>query len=316
MAPGVRLYDRLGWHAGGARADALGAHGGARRRLGAPSRDRIPASGASTSGWWDYAKAYLLDRERGSWHSRLDRDNTPHAGTQVGKPDTYHSLQAMLLPRLPLTPSFASALAADQIRRGLACGHDPHARGPASASIGTDLWDIQIPPVEKIIRTVLVYVAIVAIIRVAGKRLMAQMNSLDLVVVLLLNNVVQNAIIGDDNSITRGVIDAIVLVVVNAAAERTAQGLARLPPSSGDVPPSWCAMARSSRAAWTGSASMPPNSRRRCASGAQTASTSGPRHLRSGRLHHCRRQARRAGASSYGEFTAAMARLEERAWIP
>ena len=91
------------------------------------------------------------------------------------------------------------------------------------ASIGTDLWDIQIPPVEKIIRTVLVYVAIVAIIRVAGKRLMAQMNSLDLVVVLLLSNVVQNAIIGDDNSITGGVIGAIVLVVVNAAAERIAQ---------------------------------------------------------------------------------------------
>ncbi len=91
------------------------------------------------------------------------------------------------------------------------------------ASIGTDLWDIQIPPVEKLIRTVLVYVAIVAIIRVAGKRLMAQMNSLDLVVVLLLSNVVQNAIIGDDNSITGGVIGAIVLVVVNAAAERIAQ---------------------------------------------------------------------------------------------
>ena len=91
------------------------------------------------------------------------------------------------------------------------------------ASIGTDLWDIQIPPVEKIIRTVLVYVAIVAIIRVAGKRLMAQMNSLDLVVVLLLSSVVQNAIIGDDNSITGGVIGAIVLVVVNAAAERIAQ---------------------------------------------------------------------------------------------
>ena len=91
------------------------------------------------------------------------------------------------------------------------------------ASIGTDLWDIQIPPVEKIIRTVLVYVAIVAIIRVAGKRLMAQMNSLDLVVVLLLSSVVQNAIIGDDNSITGGVIGAIVLVVLNAAAERIAQ---------------------------------------------------------------------------------------------
>lgn len=61
--------------------------------------------------WWEYAKAHLVDTERGSWISELDQTNHPHAGTWVGKPDTYHAVQAMLLPRLPLTPSFASALA-------------------------------------------------------------------------------------------------------------------------------------------------------------------------------------------------------------
>jgi uncharacterized membrane protein YcaP (DUF421 family) len=66
-------------------------------------------------------------------------------------------------------------------------------------------------------------VGILLIIRIAGKRLMAQMNSLDLVVVLLLSNVVQNAIIGEDNSIAGGLLGAVVLVAVNAALDRWAQ---------------------------------------------------------------------------------------------
>lgn len=78
------------------------------------------------------------------------------------------------------------------------------------------------PPAEKVIRTVLVYLGIAVIIRVAGKRLMAQMNTLDLVVVLLLSNVVQNAIIGDDNSLSGGMLGAVVLVAVNAVLERVA----------------------------------------------------------------------------------------------
>ena len=60
--------------------------------------------------WWAYARRHLLDQREGSWYAELDADNRPAAGTWVGKPDTYHSVQAMLLPRLPLTPSFASAL--------------------------------------------------------------------------------------------------------------------------------------------------------------------------------------------------------------
>ena len=88
--------------------------------------------------------------------------------------------------------------------------------------VSSDLWGMGIPPAEKVIRTVLFYLGIAVIIRVAGKRLMAQMNTLDLVVVLLLSNVVQNAIIGADNSLSGGMLGAVVLVAVNAVLERVA----------------------------------------------------------------------------------------------
>jgi sulfoquinovose isomerase len=64
--------------------------------------------------WWEYAERYLIDVEHGSWHHELDPANRPAdvaEATWVGKPDIYHALQAVLLPGLPLAPSFASALA-------------------------------------------------------------------------------------------------------------------------------------------------------------------------------------------------------------
>jgi uncharacterized membrane protein YcaP (DUF421 family) len=69
---------------------------------------------------------------------------------------------------------------------------------------------------EKTLRTILVYAAIVILLRLAGKRDLAQLNTLDLTVILLLSNVVQNAIIGNDNSLIGGVYGAAVLVGVNA----------------------------------------------------------------------------------------------------
>jgi uncharacterized membrane protein YcaP (DUF421 family) len=91
------------------------------------------------------------------------------------------------------------------------------------SGLSNDLFGLQISFWDKVIRTVVVYLGILLIIRVAGKRLMAQMNSMDLVVVLLLSNVVQNAIIGQDNSLIGGLIGAAVLVVVNAGLDRLAQ---------------------------------------------------------------------------------------------
>ncbi len=81
---------------------------------------------------------------------------------------------------------------------------------------------------EKLARTVVVYLAIAILIRLAGKRLLAQMNSLDLVVVLLLSNVVQNAIIGPDNSLLGGLLGAAVLIGFNAIVDRIAESGPRM----------------------------------------------------------------------------------------
>lgn len=78
-----------------------------------------------------------------------------------------------------------------------------------------DLFAMDMSPLEKILRTIGVYLAMLVVIRIFGKRLMAQMNSLDLVVVLLLSNVVQNAVIGDDNTLIGGILGAVVLVLAN-----------------------------------------------------------------------------------------------------
>jgi uncharacterized membrane protein YcaP (DUF421 family) len=75
---------------------------------------------------------------------------------------------------------------------------------------------------DKAIRTVAVYAAVLAVLRFFGKRQLAQLNAFDLVVVLLLSNVVQNAIIGPDNSLVGGLVGAVVLVAVNSLVVRAA----------------------------------------------------------------------------------------------
>lgn len=60
---------------------------------------------------WDFIATHLRDARGGSWWHELDETNRPATGTWSGKPDLYHAVQATLLPRLPLAPSIASALA-------------------------------------------------------------------------------------------------------------------------------------------------------------------------------------------------------------
>ena len=84
----------------------------------------------------------------------------------------------------------------------------------------SDLWTLGVPVAEKVVRTVLVYGGLAVLLRVAGKRNLAQLNSFDLVVVLLLSNVVQNAIIGPDDSLTGGLLGAVVLLGVNSLVVR------------------------------------------------------------------------------------------------
>ncbi|GAA2166397.1 DUF421 domain-containing protein [Pedococcus bigeumensis] len=103
-----------------------------------------------------------------------------------------------------------------------------HVVAAAQQGVLDDLLHLPMPAAEKIVRTVAVYLGILIVIRVAGKRLMAQMNSQDLVVVLLLSNVVQNAIIGEDNSLVGGLIGAAVLVLVNSGLDHLTFRSARL----------------------------------------------------------------------------------------
>lgn len=79
---------------------------------------------------------------------------------------------------------------------------------------------LQVTPADKIIRTLAVYVALAIILRLVGKRDLAQLNTFDLVVMLVLSNVVQNAIIGPDNSLLGGLLGAVVLVGANAGVVR------------------------------------------------------------------------------------------------
>jgi len=77
------------------------------------------------------------------------------------------------------------------------------------------MFHLPLPILEKLARPVIVYLVLVILLRLFGKRELAQLNPFDLVVLLSLSNTVQNAIIGDDNSITGGVIGAFGLLAIN-----------------------------------------------------------------------------------------------------
>src|SRR5438552_7871086 len=83
-----------------------------------------------------------------------------------------------------------------------------------------DMFVLALPVAEKILRPILVYVFLIVSLRLAGKRELAQLNPFDLVVLLTISNTVQNAIIGDDNSVTGGMIGAGTLLLVNQLVVR------------------------------------------------------------------------------------------------
>jgi uncharacterized membrane protein YcaP (DUF421 family) len=78
-----------------------------------------------------------------------------------------------------------------------------------------DLLVPGLPILEKILRPAIVYVFLVVSLRLAGKHQLAQLNPFDLVVLLTLSNTVQNAIIGEDNSVSGGLIGAATLLLIN-----------------------------------------------------------------------------------------------------
>ena len=96
------VRERMHWVVAEAIAAAAALHAATGdARLDAPYR-----------AWWDYVGDHVLDREHGSWRHELDPTNQPSGTVWPGKADLYHAVQATLLPRLPLAPSIAPALAA------------------------------------------------------------------------------------------------------------------------------------------------------------------------------------------------------------
>jgi uncharacterized membrane protein YcaP (DUF421 family) len=83
-----------------------------------------------------------------------------------------------------------------------------------------DMFVLNLPWIEKIARPIVVYFALVVLLRIFGKRELAQLNPFDLVVLLSVSNTVQNAIIGDDNSITGGLLGAVSLFAINYVVVR------------------------------------------------------------------------------------------------
>jgi len=81
--------------------------------------------------------------------------------------------------------------------------------------IWKDMFVVTLPILEKILRPVIVYFFLVVMLRLSGKRELVQLNPFDLVVLLTLSNTVQNAIIGDDNSVSGGLLGATSLLAVN-----------------------------------------------------------------------------------------------------
>ena len=83
------------------------------------------------------------------------------------------------------------------------------------AKLWSDMFSLGLPVLEKIVRPMIVYAFLVGALKLTGKRELAQLNPFDLVVLLTLSNTVQNAIIGEDNSVLGGVIGASALLATN-----------------------------------------------------------------------------------------------------
>lgn len=90
------------------------------------------------------------------------------------------------------------------------------------------MFHLPLPILEKILRPVVVYLFLIGFLRLFGKRELAQLNPFDLVVLLSLSNTVQNAMIGDDNSVSGGVIGAFSLLTINWLLSRVLFNMPKL----------------------------------------------------------------------------------------
>ena len=113
-----------------------------------------------------------------------------------------------------------------------------------------NMFHLPLPILEKLARPVIVYLVLVVLLRLFGKRELAQLNPFDLVVLLSLSNTVQNAIIGDDNSVTGGVIGAFGLLAINWLVVRVLFRSPRLTRASRGGPQFLFGTARSIKGRW------------------------------------------------------------------
>ena len=82
-------------------------------------------------------------------------------------------------------------------------------------------WHIHLPVhVEIVFRSTIVYLAMLAGLRLAGKRHAGQLSPHDFVLILLVSNAVQNAMVGEDTTVHGGLIAAATLIVLNTLLSR------------------------------------------------------------------------------------------------
>jgi len=77
------------------------------------------------------------------------------------------------------------------------------------------MWHMSVPWWEIIVRSLLVYVFLLVILRITGKRQVGQLAPFDLVLLLVLSNAVQNSMTGGDNSLVGGLLSAATLIGIN-----------------------------------------------------------------------------------------------------
>ena len=92
--------------------------------------------------------------------------------------------------------------------------------GGMQSQIWHNMFALGLPIAEKILRPIIIYAFLILVLRLAGKRELAQLNPFDLVVLLTLSNTVQNAIIGQDDTVTGGIIGASTLLLTNYVVVR------------------------------------------------------------------------------------------------
>jgi uncharacterized membrane protein YcaP (DUF421 family) len=95
-------------------------------------------------------------------------------------------------------------------------------------SVLQSMFHMPVPILEKILRPMIVYLALIGFLRMFGKRELAQLNPFDLVVLLSLSNTVQNSMIGDDNSVSGGIVGAFSLLTINWLLTRVLFNLPKL----------------------------------------------------------------------------------------